>query len=116
MSAKEPCPDCGHVRCPEACVCNCDAARAEEECARLCVERDAWRIWAAELVLDLGRQSLCATHPDRVVRKIIEQLARMAPGVPRCHRCGCFATRHECDDEELRACVDCECSQFEAGP
>lgn len=80
------------------------------------VALDEWHGWASALVNDLGRHSLRDTHPDRMLRAIIEQLARMAPGVPRCHRCGCFATRHECDDEELRACVDCECSQFEAGP
>lgn len=29
------CPDCGHTRCGEDCVCNCDAAHAEHEAARL---------------------------------------------------------------------------------
>lgn len=27
------CPDCGHTRCSEECVCNCDAARAEAQAA-----------------------------------------------------------------------------------
>ena len=31
--AKE-CPDCGHTRCGEDCVCNCDAARAEYDAAQ----------------------------------------------------------------------------------
>lgn len=29
------CPDCGHTRCGEECVCNCDAAHAEHEAAVL---------------------------------------------------------------------------------
>lgn len=29
------CPDCGHTRCGEDCVCNCDAAHAEFEAAHL---------------------------------------------------------------------------------
>jgi hypothetical protein len=29
------CPDCGHTRCGERCVCNCDAAHAEHEAAVL---------------------------------------------------------------------------------
>lgn len=29
------CPNCGHTRCGEACVCNCDAAHAEYEAAHL---------------------------------------------------------------------------------
>lgn len=53
VRAKE-CPDCGHTRCGEDCVCNCDAARAEHELAQLRAEvmalkqeRDAgqWRNW-----------------------------------------------------------------------
>ena len=39
VRAKE-CPDCGHTRCGEGCVCNCDAARAEYEAAALRHERD----------------------------------------------------------------------------
>lgn len=27
------CPDCGHTKCSEDCVCNCDAAHAEHEAA-----------------------------------------------------------------------------------
>lgn len=29
------CPDCGHSRCGEDCVCDCDAAHAEHEAAQL---------------------------------------------------------------------------------
>ncbi len=29
------CPDCGHTKCGESCVCNCDAAHAEYECDQL---------------------------------------------------------------------------------
>jgi len=36
VRAKE-CPDCGHTRCGEDCVCNCDAARAEHVLAALLV-------------------------------------------------------------------------------
>lgn len=45
------CPDCGHTKCGESCVCNCDAARAEDECGRLRVEverlnreSEVWRL------------------------------------------------------------------------
>ena len=29
------CPDCGHTKCGESCVCNCDAAHAEYAAAML---------------------------------------------------------------------------------
>lgn len=74
----------------------------------------AWSEWARELLYDVGRQLLHGEHGDTAAMAIIEQLARMAPGVPRCSRCGCFSTLHEVDDEELRECSDCECTQYEA--
>jgi hypothetical protein len=42
------CPDCGHTRCGEDCVCNCDAARAEHKIGQLrglaeTALRDEWR-------------------------------------------------------------------------
>lgn len=37
VRAKE-CPNCGHTRCGEGCVCNCDAAHAEHEGAYLRAE------------------------------------------------------------------------------
>lgn len=73
----------------------------------------AWQKWAADLLDELARQPLYGQHGDDAARDIIRQLALMAPAVPRCSRCGCFATRHEVDDDELRGCVDCECEQFE---
>lgn len=30
-----------------------------------------------------------------------------------CKHCGHDATQHEVDDEELRACMTCECVQYE---
>lgn len=47
VRAKE-CPDCGHTKCGEDCVCNCDAARAEHEAAALRAElarvrAETWR-------------------------------------------------------------------------
>ena len=75
---------------------------------------NAWQDWAGELLDDLGRQPTHGSHGDEPAREIIAQLVGMAPGVPRCQECGCFSTRHEADDEELRGCVDCECHQFVA--
>lgn len=74
----------------------------------------AWQRWATELLHDLGRQPLHGEHGDESARELIATLAGMAPGAPRCSQCGCFSTRHEVDDEELRECADCECTQFEA--
>lgn len=74
----------------------------------------AWQDWAQGLLSDLGRQPLRGSHGDGPAREVIAQLAGMAPGVPRCLRCGCFATVHCCDDEELRECTECECTAFEA--
>ena len=75
---------------------------------------NAWQDWANDLLDDLGRQPLHGSHGDGPAREVIAQLAGMAAGVPRCSRCGCFSTRHEVDDEELRNCADCECTAFEA--
>lgn len=72
----------------------------------------AWQDWARDLLHDLGRQPLHGEHGDAPARSVIAQLARMAPGVPRCLNCGCFATAHDTDDEELRGCTACECRQF----
>ena len=74
---------------------------------------NAWQDWAKDLLDDLGRQPLHGIHGDGPAREVIAQLTGMAAGVPRCSRCGCFSTRHEVDDEELRNCADCECTQFE---
>lgn len=46
----------------------------------------AWSKWARELLYDVGRQPLHGEHGDTAAMAIIEQLARMAPGVPRCSR------------------------------
>lgn len=72
-----------------------------------------WQDWADRLLGDLGRQPRHGQHGSAACREIIEQLACLAPGVPRCSCCGCFASRHEVDDEELRECLDCECKQWE---
>jgi hypothetical protein len=32
----------------------------------------------------------------------------------RCSRCGCLPTRHRVDDEALRECLDCECTEYES--
>ena len=77
------------------------------------IAADEWVRWAADLLDDLGRQPPKGRHDDAAAREILAQLAGMAPGAPRCARCGCFATRHEVEVEELRACADCECTQFE---
>ena len=74
-----------------------------------------WQSWAADLLEEYGRQPLHGHHGDGPAREIIAQIVGMAPGVPRCSCCGCFSTRHEVDDEELRKCADCECDQFEGG-
>lgn len=91
-----------------------------EELRRLRVESRWWRVawqrwqhWADELLDELGRQPLHGQHGSDSAREVIGQLARMAPPVPRCSRCGCFVTRHEVDDEDRRECADCECTQFE---
>ena len=52
-----------------------------------------------------------------VVRDLAERLDMLdggfgENGFPRCQNCGCLASRHETDDEELRACRDCECEQY----
>lgn len=50
VRAKE-CPDCFHTRCGEDCVCNCDAARAEDEAAALRGENERLRkalVWYAD--------------------------------------------------------------------
>lgn len=73
----------------------------------------AWSEWASKLLYSLGRQPLHGEHGDTAAMAIIEQLACLAPGVPRCSRCKCFATIHEVDDEDLRECSDCECTQYE---
>lgn len=75
---------------------------------------NAWQDWSTDLLDTLGRQPLHGSHGDEPAREVIAQLARMAPGVPRCLDCGCFSTVHEVDDEELRGCTDCACKQFEA--
>jgi hypothetical protein len=75
---------------------------------------NSWQDWAAELLDDLGRQPLGGQHGDGPARELIAQLAGQAAGVPRCSRCGCFASRHEVDDEELRGCADCECTAYQA--
>ena len=87
-------------------------ARADGDSWRLAC--NAWQDWAAGLLSDLGRQTLHGEMGDGPAREVIAQLAGMAPGVPLCLRCRCFATRHEVDDEELRECADCECTAFEA--
>lgn len=71
-----------------------------------------WEYWATDLLTELGRQPLNGRHVDEAAREVIATLARLAPGVPRCENCGCFATRHEVDDEEFRECADCECEQY----
>lgn len=89
-----------------------DEGRANSESwRRVC---NAWQDWATELLHDYGRQPLYGEHGDGPAREIIAQLVGMVPGVPRCSRCGCFATEHEVDDEERRECTRCECTQFEA--
>lgn len=75
----------------------------------------AWQEWAGHLLDELGRQPLHGGHGDESARAVIAQLAGMAPGVPRCAGCGCYSTLHEVDDEELRACTECECQQFDTG-
>lgn len=75
-----------------------------------------WQHWAGDLLDELGRQPIGGQHGDEPARELIAQLAGLAPGVPRCECCGCFATRHDVDDEELRACADCECSQYLVQP
>lgn len=72
-----------------------------------------WQEWAATLLDEYGRQPLHGQHGDELAREVIAQLVGLAPGVPRCSRCGCFSTRHEVDDEELRECADCECEEYE---
>jgi hypothetical protein len=96
------------------------ADEIQAELARLAAQSESWRKahsawqdWATELLAALGRHPLGGQHGDGPAREIIATLAGLAPGVPRCSRCGCFATRHEVDDEELRACADCECAQYE---
>ena len=73
---------------------------------------NSWTDWATELLHDLGRQPLGGEHGDGPAREVIAQLASLAPGVPRCLGCGCFATRHVADDEERRECADCECRRW----
>lgn len=74
-----------------------------------------WQSWASDLLDEYGRQPIGGQHGDESARLVIGTLVGLAPGVPRCERCGCFSTRHEADDEELRGCVDCECTQYEGG-
>ena len=81
-----------------------------ERWRRACV---AWQDWARGLLDSHGRRPLHGEHGDEAARAIIGQLTVNAPFVPRCLRCGCFATRHEVDDEDLRECADCECTQYE---
>lgn len=82
----------------------------EMDWAKACM---AWQEWAGALLKDLGRQPIGGLLGDHQAREALEKLVMMAPGVPRCSRCGCFVTRHEVDNEERRECVDCECAQFE---
>lgn len=48
------CPDCGHTRCVEDCVCNCDAAHAEYEAAHLRAEVERLRAAGDKLALDVA--------------------------------------------------------------
>mgnify|MGYP001584747356 FL=1 len=61
------CPDCGHTKCGESCVCNCDAARAEDALARLRVEAErlareseAWRLRWESVSEECDRARACA--------------------------------------------------------
>jgi hypothetical protein len=76
VRAKE-CPDCGHTRCGESCVCNCDAARAEydlaaakAEIARLSTELEE----ALEQSSDNGAHAAEGRHLSRA--HIFELLLR----------------------------------------
>jgi len=88
-----------------------EALKRQSESWRLACAR--WHDWANALLSEHGRQLFHGLRSDEQAREIIGQLVGMAPGVPRCSRCGCFCSRHAVDDEELRNCADCECTQFE---
>lgn len=96
-------------RFPSGAVDDLAAAREDAEAWRRSAV--AWQDWAAALLSELGRQPLYGQHGNEPAREIIGQLARMAPPVPRC-TCGCFASLHEVDDEELRECTRCGCRQY----
>lgn len=61
VRAKE-CPDCGHMRCNEACNCNCDAAHAEAEAAAYRVTID--RLLADRKAAVAAEREACAKICD----------------------------------------------------
>ena len=95
------CPDCLHTRCGEDCVCNCDAAHAEDALSRVCIERDqlradrdqhladaefwrthanTWQKWAGSLLADMGKQIEGGLWGDEPAGKIIRaEVERMRP-------------------------------------
>lgn len=65
-----------------------------------------------------------AANPTAVLRlldeleanRAAEARTQMAIERARCANCGCLCTAHEVDDEELRACEECECKQYMSKP
>ncbi len=67
------CPDCFHTKCGESCVCNCDAARAEDEAAHL--RGTAERLFAALVATEWMRQwerERCAAEMEGCVEALDE--------------------------------------------
>ena len=71
-----------------------------------------WQRWATDLLHEFGRQPLHGEHGDQLARDTIAQLVSLAPSVPRCASCGCFATRHDFNLQTMDGCADCECGAY----
>ncbi|MCR4295886.1 MAG: hypothetical protein NUW21_10150 [Elusimicrobia bacterium] len=88
LSMARACPDCGHTKCGESCVCNCDAARAEDALA------------TARFVLAALRADLASARANLEFERSGEaQRATVEAGVALLDR----AIRAEADRAESRA-------------
>lgn len=63
---------------------------------------------------DVYQQRNEARAECRRLQARVEWLERMLEESNRCSACGCYASDHVVDDEELRECLRCACTQYRA--